>query len=67
LAQLEEKKQEQKPLFDDLPLFSAANQPTYQSKPSEVEAIIKNTEVDLLSPREALDFVYRLKGMIKEN
>lgn len=67
LNQLEEKKQEQKPLFDDLPLFSAASKPTYQSKPSEVEALIKNTEVDLLSPREALDFVYHLKEMIKEN
>ena len=67
LTQLEEKKQEQKPLFDDLPLFSVANKPTYQSKPSEVESLIKNTEVDLLSPREALDFVYRLKEMTKEN
>jgi len=66
LAQLEEKKQEQKPLFDDLPLFSAAMQPTYSCKPSRVEELLKDTDVDLLSPREALDLVYRLKQMIKE-
>ena len=66
LAQLEEKKQEQKPLFDDLPLFSAATRPTYQCKPSEVEKVLKNTDVDSLSPRQALDLIYRLKTLIKE-
>lgn len=66
LAQLEEKKQEQKPLFDDLPLFSAAARPTYQSRQSEVEKILDETEADLLSPREALDLVYKLKAMVKE-
>lgn len=63
LAQLEEKKQEQKPLFDDLPLFSAAAATTYHSKPSAVEEAIRKVDVDLLSPREALDFVYQLKQM----
>ncbi|MDY6407970.1 MAG: DNA mismatch repair protein MutS, partial [Pseudomonadota bacterium] len=66
LSQLEEKKQEQKPLFDDLPLFSACEKPTYTTKPSVVETQLKNTDVDLLSPREALDLIYRLKQMIKD-
>ena len=65
LAQLEEKKQAQKPLFDDLPLFSAACQAgAYQ--PSAVERILKETDVDSLSPREALDLVYRLKNATEE-
>lgn len=66
LAQLEEKKQGQKPLFDDLPLFSAAAHPTYQCKSSLVEEQLKKVDVDLLSPREALDLVYRLKKMATE-
>lgn len=66
LAGLEEKKQAQQPLFDDLPLFSALNTPTYSDKPSAIETLLKDTDVDLLSPREALDLVYRLKQMIKD-
>jgi DNA mismatch repair protein MutS len=66
LEQLEEKKQEQKPLFDDLPLFSAAMATTYHSKPSEVEETLRKIDVDLLSPREALDFVYQLKKMTEK-
>ena len=67
LSQLEEKKQEQKPLFDDLPLFSVLEHSTYSGKPSPVETTLKDTDVDLLSPREALDLVYRLKQMIKDS
>ena len=67
LSQLEEKKQQQKPLFDDLPLFSAATHPTYLSKSSEVEERLKNIDVDMLSPREALDLIYQLKTLVKEN
>ncbi len=66
LAQLEEKKQEQKPLFDDLPLFSAAATPTYNRKPSAVEERLKKIDIDLLSPREALDTMYQLKKMVEE-
>ncbi len=66
LAQLEEKKQNQKPLFDDLPLFSAPARPTYQCRLSLVEEQLKKTDVDSLSPREALDLVYRLKKMATE-
>ena len=63
LEQLEEKRQEQKPLFDDLPLFSQISQTTSIRKESEVEKQLKSIDIDLLSPREALDLVYRLKGM----
>lgn len=64
LEQLEEKKQAQKPLFDDLPLFSAAIQSTYK-KESAVEAVLKNLNIDLMSPREALDELYKLKSMME--
>lgn len=65
LSQLEEKKQAQKPLFDDLPLFSAAATPTYQDmKPSLVEEEIKKLDIDSLSPREALDVLYQLKQKV---
>ena len=64
LAELEEKKAHQKPLFDDLPLFSALEE---QAKPKEsaVEKELKELDVDVLSPREALDVLYHLKGEVK--
>jgi DNA mismatch repair protein MutS len=47
-------------MVDDLPLFaSAAN-----SQPSEIEKILGDTNIDDLSPREALELVYRLKGKL---
>jgi len=66
LSQLEEKRQDQKPLFDDLPLFSAAALTT-SPKPSAVEEKLKNIDTDMLSPREALDLIYDLKKIIKGN
>ena len=64
LNQLEEKKAHQKPLFDDLPLFSAVEKEV-QAKESVVEKELKALDVDALSPREALDVLYRLKGELK--
>ncbi len=61
LNQLEEKQQHQKPLFDDLPLFSQIEKTICSTKPSAVETLLKDTNVDLLSPREALDLLYQLK------
>lgn len=61
LAGLEEKKQEQQPLFDDLPLFCAMKEPTI--KTSVIEERLEETNLDLMSPKEALDFLYNLKGM----
>jgi DNA mismatch repair protein MutS len=51
-------------LADDLPLFSAARQRTEPPpRESAVEALLRDTRPDELTPREALDFVYRLKGL----
>ncbi len=61
LNQLEEKQQNQKPLFDDLPLFSQIEKTICNTKPSAVEELLQNTDIDLLSPREALDLLYQLK------
>ena len=33
---------------------------------SEIYDIINSTDIDMLSPREALDFLYKLKSQIKE-
>ena len=62
LDQLEEKRRDQKPLFDDLPLFSAAVR-TSASQPSAWEAALDATDADQLTPREALDLVYHLKKL----
>ena len=64
LAGLEDKKRQQQPLFDDLPLFCAAKEPTL--KVSIVEEKLGETNLDLMSPKEALDFLYNLKGMINK-
>jgi DNA mismatch repair protein MutS len=55
-------------LADDLPLFShaPAHAPTSASGPrkaSEVEVAVKNVLPDEMTPREALDFLYRLKAL----
>ncbi len=63
LSELEEKRQNQKPLFDDLPLFSQVCKTTSIQKESEAERQLKSIDVDALSPREALDLVYRLKAL----
>jgi DNA mismatch repair protein MutS len=47
-------------LIDDLPLFNAAP-PAAVSLGSETEALLDNLDPDELTPKEALDFVYRLK------
>ena len=51
-------------LADDLPLFSAARrraEPAPQASPAE--ALLSETRPDELTPREALDLVYRLKNL----
>ncbi|MBQ4471698.1 MAG: DNA mismatch repair protein MutS [Alphaproteobacteria bacterium] len=67
LAELEEKKKNQKPLFDDLPLFSVATASTYNRvQDSVVEKKLKELDIDALSPREALTALYDLKKEIKD-
>ena len=51
-------------LADDLPLFSAARR-RHDPAPSEsaAEALLRDTRPDELTPREALDLLYRLKAL----
>lgn len=56
-------------LADDLPLFaasrpSAASSPT--PEPSELDRLLAEVDPDALSPREALELVYRLKKCLVE-
>ncbi|PXA96629.1 DNA mismatch repair protein MutS [Caulobacter sp. D5] len=63
-----ESKTESPAKFDDLPLF-AASAPVMAapavSAPSVVDAALKDLDVDGMSPREALEALYRLKGLLK--
>ena len=53
--------------LDDLPLFAAAAPPATASagfaEPSAVEAALGALDLDGMSPREAMDVLYRLKGL----
>jgi DNA mismatch repair protein MutS len=54
-------------LADDLPLFSAARRRAEPApRESAAEALLRDTRPDELSPREALDLLYRLKGLATE-
>ena len=50
--------------LDDLPLFAALREaaPVFVP-PSKVEAALDGIDPDGMSPREALDALYRLKGL----
>jgi DNA mismatch repair protein MutS len=59
-------------LADDLPLFKAAR-PTSPSgigsakdKPSPVDEALGVADPDAMTPREALDFLYQLRAMLKD-
>ncbi len=52
-------------LADDLPLFSAARPASFiAAKPSALEQSLRDVQPDELSPRQALELLYRLKGML---
>ncbi|MDP3328875.1 MAG: DNA mismatch repair protein MutS, partial [Parvibaculum sp.] len=54
-------------LIDDLPLFSATAKPAAIAKTSAAEEELKNLNPDELSPKEALELLYRLKALaVKE-
>ncbi|MDQ1157327.1 DNA mismatch repair protein MutS [Sphingomonas sp. SORGH_AS 950] len=51
--------------LDDLPLFAAAAQ-AEEEKCDAIRAEVEKLDVDSLSPREALDALYRLKALARE-
>ena len=54
-------------LIDDLPLFSATAKPeALSTEESAVEAELMNLNPDELTPKAALELVYRLKGLVKD-
>jgi len=52
--------------LDDLPLFAAAMQASAEDQPDPIHAALGEVEPDRLTPREALDLVYRLKRLQAE-
>ncbi|TVP71581.1 MAG: DNA mismatch repair protein MutS [Rhodobacteraceae bacterium] len=52
-----------KTMIDDLPLFSAARAPQPATKPDPAREELARINPDELSPREALDALYRLKAL----
>ncbi len=68
LAQLEEgaRQGRKSALLDDLPLFSAAPPAPKPREPSGMERIVDEVDPDTLTPKEALELVYRLKTMKKD-
>ena len=68
LERLESEKSQQMKL-DDLPLFATVQAQVETAAPrkfadSELEKTVKALSPDDLSPREALEIIYRLKGMV---
>jgi DNA mismatch repair protein MutS len=52
--------------LDDLPLFAAAAEPAhvFVAEPSAVDRALAELDLDGMSPREAMDALYRLKGLL---
>jgi DNA mismatch repair protein MutS len=51
-------------MIDDLPLFSSARNAPPASDP--VHDALAAIDPDALSPKEALEALYRLKGLVKD-
>ncbi len=56
-------------LADDLPLFRAARQaaPAPAPRASPAEELLREARPDELSPREALELLYRLRGLLEDS
>ena len=50
--------------LEDLPLFAAVAEPDAEYGPSLVEEALKALDPDGMSPREAMDALYKLKGLL---
>jgi DNA mismatch repair protein MutS len=51
--------------LEDLPLFAAAAAPAAEwAAPSVVEDTLRGMDPDGMSPREAMEALYRLKGLL---
>ena len=55
-----------KAVIDDLPLFAAAAQPEDRNRPDATLAALDELDPDALSPREALETLYRLKALRRD-
>ncbi|HYL50112.1 MAG TPA: DNA mismatch repair protein MutS, partial [Stellaceae bacterium] len=53
-------------LADDLPLFTAAVPAKPTAGPSPIDALLDTLRPDELSPKDALEFLYKLKGLLDE-
>jgi DNA mismatch repair protein MutS len=51
-------------LADELPLFAVALNRPLRRDPSPAEALLASLDPDHLTPRQSLDLIYKLKGMI---
>src|SRR5690606_34642676 len=51
--------------LDGLPLFENAAPAPTKAAPSAIEAEIADIDLDGMSPREAMETLYRLRGMLK--
>jgi DNA mismatch repair protein MutS len=51
-------------LADDLPLFAAAGVEEREAQPSLVEEMLESLNADALTPRQALELIYRLKAAL---
>jgi DNA mismatch repair protein MutS len=52
--------------LDDLPLFAAAAQAEEAEQRDAIRAAVEAIDVDALTPRDALDALYRLKALVRE-
>jgi DNA mismatch repair protein MutS len=50
--------------LEDLPLFAAVAEPEAKYGPSLVEEALKGLDPDGMSPREAMDALYKLRGLL---
>jgi DNA mismatch repair protein MutS len=64
LKSLEKEKVDKGNAFKELPLFSVSS--PLQTQISAVEQQIKAIKLDEISPKEALDFLYRLRNMLEK-